>query len=408
MDKIVQMQRSERSTRGDLNPQVTWSSATRSWLGKYRLDGKRHPKRIPVDVVCHSHPEGPHGRCRGCEDKALQWLSSWLIRGGKSGAVPTERKTLRVIGEAWVELVSDPKAIIERRRLLDRYLNVHPIADIDAERELDVPSAVVWIAWLKELKSKKTGRPLAPMTVRNIVQMLRDLLVEARGRGWIRRPENPLKDPFINKIMGKPERLAGDEPIVLSKEQCSALLTDDRIPAPRRRRYILALSTGLRLGELLALRWSDLDLNEGIVRVTRQLSVNGFKLPKKGKVRWVPLSTRLIAELQKIEGDAESPVFPDADGKFKRNVTWSRQMQSDLKRCGLETTMTSQRGTDHVIDFHSTRRTFNTLLRQLGCPADTRDEMLGHGGRTVGDRHYLGRSAEAGRPWVEMLFNQAG
>ena len=99
----------------------------------------------------------------------------------------------------------------------------------------------------------------------------------------------------------KPPSPRREEIKPLSREQVRALfetVSGDRLEAL----YIVAVTAGLRQGELLALRWEDLDLDTGMLQVRRTLSEarSGriFEAPKSGKGRSIRLSQRAVSALR--------------------------------------------------------------------------------------------------------------
>jgi integrase len=102
--------------------------------------------------------------------------------------------------------------------------------------------------------------------------------------------------------MVDPPRMAQHDMVTLSPEQARALLATakgDRLEAL----YVLALSTGMRLGELLALKWNDVNLDVGTlqVRATVQHAAGGlvFSEPKTARSRrTVALPTTAVVALQ--------------------------------------------------------------------------------------------------------------
>ena len=90
----------------------------------------------------------------------------------------------------------------------------------------------------------------------------------------------------------------------LSPEELDALLravpTDDVLGATDHALYLTAAMTGLRQGELVALRWRDIDWAAGVVRVRRSYSRGEWGTPKSRRSsRAVPLADRVAAELDR-------------------------------------------------------------------------------------------------------------
>jgi integrase len=92
------------------------------------------------------------------------------------------------------------------------------------------------------------------------------------------------------------------EKTVLSPEQISRLL--HRLPEPSRPIVWLLVLTGLRIGELLALRWRDIDLEAGLLRLSRTLYEGHFDEPKTDDSnRTVPLSAKGIEILFSLQNE---------------------------------------------------------------------------------------------------------
>jgi integrase len=150
--------------------------------------------------------------------------------------------------------------------------------------------------------------------------------------------------------------------------------------------YVLAVHTGKRQGELLALRWGDVDLNEGVIRIRRTLMRSGGKIslgePKtKGSRRTVyltgaaveALKTHLEQQLEDIErlGDLyrdHGLVFTSGVGTLINPTNLRRRsFKPLLQRAGLP-----------QIRFHDLRHTCATLLLSRNVHPKYVQELLGH------------------------------
>lgn len=148
--------------------------------------------------------------------------------------------------------------------------------------------------------------------------------------------------------------------------------------------YTLALTTGMRLGELLGLRWQAVEGADLQVRVTLTRTVGGWSLtePKTPRSRRrIALSTTAITALRRQRarhaearlraGDAWTDcglVFTDAFGGplFGSRIT-ERRLRPALKKAGLP-----------LIRFHDLRHTAATLMLTAGVHPKVVSEMLGH------------------------------
>ena len=104
--------------------------------------------------------------------------------------------------------------------------------------------------------------------------------------------------------------------------------------------YYVDLSTGLRRGELLGLKWSDIDLNKGVIRVQRQiLRQNGAvveaPLKTKNSYRNIAIGADAVKVLNGMEQKDEY-VFPSPYGGPMSPDSVLHMLQRVLKRAGLE------------------------------------------------------------------------
>lgn len=150
---------------------------------------------------------------------------------------------------------------------------------------------------------------------------------------------------------------------------------------------LLALNTGMRLGEIFGLSWDSVDVKKGIVYVKRALvtSISGvrFEEPKtKSSKRQIPLSADVAAELRKYKtrqewyknllGDKWSPLNLVITGEwgqvFNTSNFTSRYFKPLIKEIGA----------GDSFKFHDLRHTHATLLLLKGIPVKVVSERLGH------------------------------
>ncbi len=383
-------------------PKVYWSKRHRVFFGKYKVHGNWKNKVIPV--------------CIDTEEKATKWFTLWLEKLEADHVEPVndqvhldERKTIRNLGDRWLtwkkqNCTTDLKAHRDADRLLRKWVYPHPIADVDLETELDLGQCTDWVEWVK-----KAGR--ASYTTRNIVQGLRGFLVDVRGKGWVALKENPLLDPYIRKVLGTADTVAGKNTIIhLKKEEAQRLvLCDSEHVAPSRRvRHLFAIATGARAGEIGALRWEDIDLDARVPTVTifRQVQFIGlkgapvFKEPKRRSHRILPLHPTAVAALRwwKDHGWREyvgiaprqsDPVFPTPHGEYTMS-RWSPLLKADLAIAKVPVLFDGK----YPITFHALRRTFMSLLDGEGVSRDLISALAGHSGKSVADRHYIAKNID--------------
>ena len=212
---------------------------------------------------------------------------------------------------------------------------------------------------------KQAGSGLSPKTVRCVHMFLHAALEQAVRSGII--PKNPTMEC-------KPPKLERKEMKVIQPEQIGDYLqaAAERNVLPL---FFLELTTGLRRGELLALLWNDLDLQNRSISVTKSVSrLNGELVVSQPKTQH-SIRTLLIPQqavdllVQEHNLHPNNPyMFPSpTTGTMYSPETVARIHKRLLKDAGLEDCR-----------FHDLRHTFATLALQNGVDIKTLSGMLGH------------------------------
>ena len=214
------------------------------------------------------------------------------------------------------------------------------------------------------IEAKKKPKGLAPKTVRNIHQMIGSAYNLAMEQKLVTR--NPTQGCALPKVEHK-------EMKTLTADQLSAFFQEARDSGVYEL-YYLDLATGLRRGELLGLKWTDVDLDRGVLKIQRAISRQNGKvveapLKTKNAYRTLPLSADAIDVLmqqRRKTGNSEW-VFPSPTGGPMSPDSVLHMLQRVLKRAGLPR-----------IRFHDLRHTFATMALQNGVDVKTVSSMLGH------------------------------
>lgn len=232
---------------------------------------------------------------------------------------------------------------------------------------------------IEKLKAHLFSQNLAVATVDNTLKIIRRLLKVAIEWGRLATM------PTIRKL-----RIHSQKFDFLTFEEAKQLLA---AADPEWRPMILiALRTGLRRGELLGLRWEDIDLVAGRLRVCRALVVGLLGTPKSGKTREIPLSDEAIAALEGLPSrSAQGFVFTRRSGKL---------LTEDIVRYPLE--RTCRRAGLRRIGWHVLRHTFASHLVMRGVPLTAVQELLGHSNIAMTMR-YAHLTADVRRDAVRLL-----
>ncbi len=214
-------------------------------------------------------------------------------------------------------------------------------------------------------------RVLAIKTVRNHIGTMHSAFEIAVRKGWCDR--NPVK--------------AADRPVIrrtetriqfLDQAELERLLAttypDDPFGSVEPTLYLTAAMTGLRQGELLGLRWRDVDFNARRVRVVSPFVRGEFGDPKsEGSGRSLPMAERVAGALAQLR--ERSAYSGDADLVFCHPESGNPLDRSKLVRRFKQAL---ERAEVHRITFHELRHTFGTRMAASGTPMRTIQHWMGH------------------------------
>lgn len=237
-------------------------------------------------------------------------------------------------------------------------------------------------------RGRQTPAPVSAQTARHIRSTLRRALGDAYKAGLTAR--NAAADATPPRVEHRPV-------VYLSASDVRRLIdvTRDDAFGPI---YAVAATLGLRLGELLGLAWSDVDIAAGSLTVRHSLVLDGkgswsLAQPKSARSRRsLPLPTvaRDALDRQLARQTAASVaagdlwqgsglVFTDEIGRSLRQGVVSSAFQRARSAAGLP-----------AVRFHDLRHSMATVLLAEGVPIVTISELLGHAGIAITQAHYLG------------------
>lgn len=312
-------------------------------------------------IYCRSQAEAVFALQQAQQGRLLGTLTS------------TRNETLETFLLKWLQYEVQPKV---RERTYQTYQQI--VRDLlPVLGQIALQKLTSWD--LQDLYEQKRRQQVAASTIAKIHRVLHHALDDAVKLGHaLRNVSEFVELPPIKKQ----ERVTQ----ALTFEQARTLLAavkDD----PLRALYVLALTTGLRQGELLALKWSDLDLTYGTLQVQRtlirvakgQAIVDTPKSPTSRRcIRLPPLAIEALTHHQhqqqfthhKGNCSKRAPewIFCDEQGIPLRATSMVRQsFQPLLARAGLPR-----------IRFHDLRHSTATLLFTLGIHPKIVQELLGH------------------------------
>ena len=268
----------------------------------------------------------------------------------------------------------ESKELVLRRHILPR-LGLLRLDEISYEHVEDLKIHVA-------TSKRQSGKLRSSKTVNNIMTTLHRLLVVAKKRSLISSlPEfEPIRCPppeFDFLSFEEAERL-----IAAARDEWRTLIT-------------FALRTGMRRGELVALRWQDVDLEAGklMVRQTRWRGIIG--LPKSHKPREIPLSATVVAMLKSHRHLRGELVFCDMGGDYLRVNKLNQVIEATCKRAGLR-----------HLGWHVLRHSFASHLAMRNVPLKAIQELLGHASIQMTMR-YAHLSPSVSKAAVDLLDSPA-
>lgn len=255
---------------------------------------------------------------------------------------------------------------------------------------------------LRLLRGEGTGgKPLAPRTVSDILSVLRSILRFARRNG----AQVPCDGSSV-RIRRPPVEIR-----VLSRQEQEILrqyLFNNR--SPRNIGILLSLFAGLRVGEVCALRWEDIQLEERVlhIRHTMQRIQNLDPMGPRTHVvitapksvtsaRTIPLPEDLIQIMTELPGPRRGFFLTGEENHFAEPKVMQDHFARVLARCGIGDA-----------NYHALRHTFATRCVELGFDVKSLSELLGHSTVSMTMDRYVHPTMEHKRENMQLLSGLLG
>lgn len=313
-----------------------------------------------------------YGKSRGEVKKRLADAKRTLDAGKPLG---NARETFGSYLEGWMAALPATSVKPSTVDYYCRYIRKHVMTSDLARKPLTQLEAVD----LRHLYAEKRLSGLSATTVHHLHAVIHVALTQAVDDGKLARNVAALVGRTHRPKVARHEMATiadGDKP-----QRFIAAARGDRFEAL----LVVAIATGLRQGELRALRWKDVDLDGSQLSVTGSLggpkrSDFAIGTPKNGKGRSVALGPIVVcvlrdhrrqqAEAQLLLGaewQDRDLVFPNEFGDYLSTTTIGRALRRVIERAGLPR-----------IRFHDLRHTAATIMLSNGVHPKIVSEMLGH------------------------------
>jgi integrase len=350
------------------------------------LDGRRRQVLRKLD---------PNGRPWLTYEDAVGALREALVATRRGEWIEPSKQPTGEYLETWLDgLRVAPSTIASYRKNIrlhvTPYIGALPLASLTSARI----AALYRTLETSGRADHRQGEGLSARTVRYVATILRAALAEAVAAGVLAR--NPA-DPERAKPPTANEARAPEMHSWTAGQLARFLAWSGEHSQLHAAWHVLAM-TGMRRGELLALRWRDLDLDAatasvrrsaGVVRVKGQGATIAEGPTKSGKPRVIDLDAATVVQLRAHRRERGAMalqlardgalVFGDHEGRHRHPERFSRMFAETLARC------VKQLGdaAPPVIRLHDLRHTHATLMLAKGEPVKVVSERLGHASPTV-------------------------
>ncbi len=166
----------------------------------------------------------------------------------------------------------------------------------------------------------------------------------------------------------------------------------------------ISLYTGLRIGEVCALRWSDIDFDNQIIKVKstviRVKDTNGKSYDEIGtaktdaSIRVIPILNKLFVKLLEMKKISKSPYVISAKTDFVNKRTFEYRYHKVLRSAGIKD-----------VNYHALRHSFATRCVECGVDVKSLSEMLGHSNVSITLNTYVHSSMNTKKIQIEKLNN---
>lgn len=315
---------------------------------------------------------------KGSEDDAEKFLTEKLRQLDTNMYTDPGKMTVAEYLRKWVKNYCEPNlaksTLIRNRGIVENHL-IPALGRYQLAKLKPLHIQEYYTHALKYGRIDGKGEALSPTTVLYHHRVLHEALKHAvQWQLLTMNPSDAVKPPKKNKPQAK----------TLDKQEVDILLNEAK-GGPLYIPVLIAIHTGMRRGEIIALEWKDVDLKAGIIHV-------------KKSIHWDAETKKHITKRTKNEKNRRVDIIMPVVDELKR---WKKEQKNNRKACGTGCEINDYicthpdgrmisldyctkafirlaRSCRFDISFHDLRHTHATLMMQMGVPAKVVAERLGH------------------------------
>ncbi|MGA2631846.1 MAG: tyrosine-type recombinase/integrase [Terriglobia bacterium] len=310
--------------------------------GNWFIDFYIGPRRVREKV----------GPSKGQAKKALKSRLGEIVQGRFRLSKPSCNMTFKALAERYLKLVSSQKRgyASERFRIatLIAYLGKHRLSDLTAEHA--------------ERFKVERSKVVSPATINRELGNLKHILRMAIA--WKFLEANPFAESKLLHVPGRPERTLGEDEEGKLLSACNNVRSQHLRPI-----VVLALNTGARKGEILGLKWSQVDFANRTIFVIEAKSEQGRRI--------IPMNDTVYDLLSRLPRKRGTQlVFPSPRNPGHRMRDHKVGFAKAVRLAKIP-----------HIRFHDLRHTFASRLVRSGADLVTVQKLLGHARITMTSRY---------------------
>lgn len=321
------------------------------WWVDFRFEGERFRKKSPENSKNGAQAYEARLRNRVARGESLDWHK-------KKEQEPTFAEFSQQWFDTYVKANLKPSA----QRTYASILRVHLVPAFGKRRLADISGSQV-----EHLKAKKLNGGLSAKRINNILTVLSSCLSAATEWGVLEaKPRQKLLKYQQTNID------------FLNDEEVGTLIKDTSEPTWNVM-VRLAVRSGMRIGELLALQWRDIDLSRSEVSVSRSVTCGIITATKSNRIRHIPLTSDAVVALRTLDSYLHSSfVFPSAKSS-EMPLSYAAALRALDRIC--------RRVNIRKIGWHTLRHTFASSLVMKGVPIYSVMKLLGHSSISMTERY---------------------